>query len=73
MAQDLNLVGLLQRILLDDSVTCNEASDAMQFWLDVFELKSPMGQYMYKNLSTLTLQLLSVSILVSTAQRVFSV
>ena len=53
-------------------MTCNKDSDAMHFWLDVLELKSPMGQYMY---STLTLQLPIVSILVSTAhsERVFSI
>ena len=30
--------------VLDDSVNCNEASDAVQFWLAVSELKSPQGR-----------------------------
>ena len=58
--------------VLDDSVNCNEAIDAVQFCLDVSELKSPMGQYMYKNLSTLILQLLSISVSNANSESVFS-
>ena len=61
-----------REFVLDDSVNCNEASDAVQFWLAVSEIKSLMGQYMYQNLSTLALQLLSIPVSNADSERVFS-
>ena len=50
---------------------CGEG-DAVTFWLSVKSIESPMGHYKYANLSTLSLQLLSIPARNTDCERVFS-
>ena len=53
---------------------CNVTSceDAVNFWLNVLNMKSAMGDYKYKHLASLALQLLSIPASNADSERVFS-
>lgn len=56
-------------------VDCNIASsenDAVKFWLNVYDMKSPMGMYKYRNLATIALTLISIPASNADCERVFS-
>ena len=50
-----------------------ELFNAVQFWLRVLAMKSPMGEQKYLHLATLSQQLLSISMSNTDSERVFSV
>ena len=56
---------------VDGDVDSTE-SDAIKFWLDTYNMKSPMGEYKYRNLATCALTLLSIPASNADCKRVFS-
>ena len=40
-------------------INCTEGDD-VKFWLNTYNMKSPMGAHKYKNLATIALRLLSI-------------
>ena len=57
--------------VVDGDVDSTE-SDAIKFWLDIYNMKSPMGEYKYRNLATCALILLSIPASDADCERVFS-
>ena len=53
---------------IDPTLEC----DAVSFWLNVLNMKSPMGALKYESLGTLALQLLSIPVSNADSERVFS-
>ena len=69
---DREVVALEHReFVVDGDVDCTE-SDAVKFWLTVYNMKSPMGVYKYRNLATCALTLLSIPASNADCERVFS-
>ena len=44
---------------VDCTVTFSE-TDAVTFWINVYNMKSPKGEYKYRNLATIVLKLLAI-------------
>ena len=65
-------VKLAMRVFLIDSEIDPTISDAVQFWLQVLAMKSPMGEQKHLHMSTLSLQLLSIPASNGESERVFS-
>ena len=57
--------------VVDCDVDCTE-NDAVKFWLNVYNMKSPMGAHKYKNLATTALTLVSIPASNADCERVFS-
>ena len=57
--------------VLDCDVCCSE-SDAVKFWVNVYNMKSNMDEHKYKNLATIALKLLSIPTSNVDCERVFS-
>ena len=38
------------------------ATDAVMFWINVYNMKSPNGKYKYRNFATIAIKLLAISI-----------
>lgn len=55
-----------------DVFVSGDDQDAMDFWLNIKSMKSPMGDYKYGNLDTLALQLLFIPASNADSERVFS-
>ena len=53
------------------NVTFSEA-DAVKFWINVYNMKSPMGDYKYRSLATVGLKLLAIPTSNADCERVFS-
>ena len=49
-----------------------DLSDAVRFWINVYNVKSPMGQYKYKSFATVALILLAIPTSNADCERVFS-
>ena len=60
-----------REFVVDCGVDCSE-NNAVQFWLNVYNMKSPMGVYKYRNLATIALTLLSIPASNADCERVFS-
>ena len=60
-----------REFVLDCDVCCSE-SDAVKFWVNVYNMKSPMDEHKYKNLATIALKLLSIPTSNVDCERVFS-
>ena len=60
-----------REFVVDCGVDCSE-NNAVQFWLNVYNMKSPMGVYKYRNLATIALTLLSIPVSNADCERVFS-
>ena len=60
-----------REFVLDCDVCCSE-SDAVKFWVNVYNMKSPMDEHKYKNLATIALKLLSIPTSDVDCERVFS-
>ncbi len=56
---------------VDSNVQCTKG-DPVKFWVNVCNMKSPMGEQKYKNLATIALRLLSVPTSNADCERVFS-
>ena len=56
----------------DPEIDPGMASDAVQFWLKVLAMQSPMGERKYSHLANLSLQLLSIPASNADSERVFS-
>ena len=67
------LVKLEMREFLIDGEIDPTISDAVQFWLRVLAMKSPMGEQKYLHMATLSLELLSIPASNADSERVFSV
>ena len=48
-----------REFVLHCDVCCSD-SDAVKFWVNVYNMKSPMDEHKYKNLATIALKLLSI-------------
>ncbi len=57
---------------IDDTIDPSIDSDAINFWILISKMKSPMGNLLYKNLATLALQLTSTPVSNADSERVFS-
>ena len=57
---------------IDDTIDPSIDSDAINFWILISKMKSPMGNLLYKNLATLALQLISTPVSNADSERVFS-
>ena len=57
--------------MLDSDVHCS-GSDAVKFWVIVYNMKLPMDEHKYKNLATIALRLLSIPTSNVDCERVFS-
>ena len=60
-----------REFLVDSDLDCTQ-SDATKFWLNIYNIKSPMGAYKYRNLATIALRLLSISTSNAYCERVFN-
>ena len=49
-----------REFVLDTEVHAGESEDAVEFWIRVSHMSSPMGELKYHNLASLALQLLSI-------------
>ena len=57
---------------VDCTVTFSE-TDAVTFWINVYNMISPMGEYKYRNLATIVaLKLLAIPTFNADCERVFS-
>ena len=56
---------------VDCTVTFSE-TDAVTFWINVYNMKSPMGEYNYRNLATIALKLLAIPTSNAGCERGFS-
>lgn len=56
---------------VDCTVTFSE-NDAVMFWINVYNMKSPMGEYKYRSLATIALRLLTIPTSNADCGRVFS-
>ena len=61
-----------REFMLDSEEQPEENEDAVNFWLKISHLKSPMGEHKYHNLAFLALQLLSIPSSNADSERVFS-
>ncbi len=55
---------------IDDTIDPSIDSDAINFWILISKMKSPMGNLLYKNLATLALQLISTPVSNADSERV---
>ena len=70
---DRNLVKLEYReFVIDEELDPSVETDAVQFWVNVSHMKSPMGELKYQNLATLALKLLLIPVSNADSERVFS-
>ena len=62
----------VREFITDPEIDPGMASDAVQFWLKVLAMQSPMGERKYSHLANLSLQLLSIPASNADSERVFS-
>ena len=71
---EMNLVKLEYReFAIDGGIDPSIETDAVNLWISIRNMKSPMGEFMYQTLATLALQLISIPVSNAGNEQVLSV